>query len=205
MARRKRIYYPEGSIQKGLYTSGQEWMFENGQEYQGQYHTYTNTKEVFTESYFIKDVSQKLIPYYNLDVDFQKNTFQYNVLKEKVEDYDPLIEVPDPYFLQPTQEDYDSGFVKRYFYKRKGSLTINEVDEKGFGKIDSPYYQKLELKWKIIGPYNDSADGEKGIIDTNRRTIQIYQNKFTGIEKYLTNLTQAAKVPYGSTSFSATS
>ena len=82
MARRKRIYYPEGSIQKGLYTSGQEWMFENGQEYQGQYHTYTNTKEVFTESYFIKDVSQKLIPYYNLNVDYQKNTFQYNVLKE---------------------------------------------------------------------------------------------------------------------------
>ena len=34
---RKRIYYPEGAIQKGLYTNGGEWMFEDGAEYTGQY------------------------------------------------------------------------------------------------------------------------------------------------------------------------
>ena len=38
MAKRERIYYPEGAIQKGLYTSGGEWMFEDGTEYEGQYH-----------------------------------------------------------------------------------------------------------------------------------------------------------------------
>ena len=71
MAKRKRIYYPEGSIQKGLYTNGGEWMFEDGTEYTGQYHRYLNTKEVFTESYFIKDVSKKLIEFYDLNVEFQ--------------------------------------------------------------------------------------------------------------------------------------
>ncbi len=193
MARRKRIYYPEGSIQKGLYTSGGEWMFEDGTEYSGQYHKYLNTKEVFTESYFIKDVSKKLIPFYDLNVDFQKNTFDYNVLIENIKDYTPELTIPDPYFLQPSQEDYDNGFVKRYFYKRKGSLTINEIDEKGFGDLDSPYYQKIELKWKIAGPLNDTPE-ETGIIDTNRRTIMLYQNEFTGLERYLTNLQQSAKI-----------
>ncbi len=193
MARRKRIYYPEGSIQKGLYTSGGEWMFEDGIEYTGQYHRYLNTKEVFTESYFIKDVSKKLIPFYDLNVDFQKNTFDYNVLTENIKDYTPELTIPDPYFLQPSQEDYDNGFVKRYFYKRKGSLTINEIDEKGFGDLDSPYYQKIELKWKISGPLNDTTE-ETGIIDTNRRTILLYQNEFTGLERYLTDLQQSAKI-----------
>ena len=193
MARRKRIYYPEGSIQKGLYTSGGEWMFEDGIEYTGQYHRYLNTKEVFTESYFIKDVSKKLIPFYDLNVDFQNNIFDYNVLTENIEDYTPELTIPDPYFLQPSQEDYDNGFVKRYFYKRKGSLTINEIDEKGFGDLDSPYYQKIELKWKISGPLNDTTE-ETGIIDTNKRTILLYQNEFTGLERYLTNLQQSAKI-----------
>ena len=190
---RKRIYYPEGAIQKGLYTNGGEWMFEDGTEYTGQYHKYLNTREVFTESYFIKDVSKKLIRYYNLDVDFQKNTFEYNTLKEIVKDYTPELTIPDPYFLQPSQEDYDNGFVERYFYKRKGSTTINEISKKGFGNLNSPYYQKLKLKWKITGPLNDTTE-ETGIIDTNRRTILLYQNEFTGLERYLTNLQQGARI-----------
>lgn len=190
---RKRIYYPEGAIQKGLYTNGGEWMFEDGTEYTGQYHKYLNTREVFTESYFIKDVSKKLIRYYNLDVDFQKNTFEYNTLKEVVKDYTPELTIPDPYFLQPSQEDYDNGFVERYFYKRKGSTTINEISKKGFGNLNSPYYQKLKLKWKITGPLNDTTE-ETGIIDTNRRTILLYQNEFTGLERYLTDLQQSAKI-----------
>ena len=190
---RKRIYYPEGAIQKGLYTNGGEWMFEDGTEYTGQYHKYLNTKEVFTESYFIKDVSKKLIRYYNLDVDFQKNTFEYNTLKETVKSYTPELTIPDPYFLQPSQEDYDNGFVERYFYKRKGSTTINEISKNGFGNLNSPYYQKLKLKWKITGPLNDTNE-ETGIIDTNRRTILLYQNEFTGLERYLTDLQQSAKI-----------
>ena len=193
MAKRRRIYYPEGAIQKGLYTNGGEWMFEDGTEYTGQYHKYLNTREVFTESYFIKDVSKKLIRYYNLDVDFQKNTFEYNTLKETVKSYTPELTIPDPYFLQPSQEDYDNGFVERYFYKRKGSTTINEISKNGFGNLNSPYYQKLKLKWKITGPLNDTNE-ETGIIDTNRRTILLYQNEFTGLERYLTDLQQSAKI-----------
>ena len=190
---RKRIYYPEGSIQKGLYTSGGEWMFEDGTEYEGQYHIYSNTKEVYTEPLFVKDVSKKLVRYYNLDNQILTNTYQYNVLTDAVEDFDPIISIPDPYFFQPSKEDYDNGFAERFFYKRKGSETINEISKDGFDELDSPYYQKLKLKWKISGPLNDTSE-EKGIIDTNKRTILLYINEFEGLERYLTNLQQGVKI-----------
>tara|TARA_B100000900_G_scaffold379092_1_gene363742 strand:+ start:673 stop:1251 length:579 start_codon:yes stop_codon:yes gene_type:complete len=190
---RRRIYYPEGSIQKGLYTEGGEWMTDDGDEWVGQYHKYTNTGEIYTQPVYVKDVSVKLVPLYRLNEQLAKNTFQYNVLKELVEDYEQNLVVPDPHLFQPTQEDYDNSFATRYFYKRKGSTIINEVSEDGFGELESVYYQKLELKWKIAGPLNDTPE-EKGIIDTNRRTIMLYQNVFLGLERYLTNLQQGAKI-----------
>jgi hypothetical protein len=190
---RRRIYYPEGSIQKGLYTEGGEWMTDDGDEWVGQYHKYTNTGEIYTQPVYVKDVSVKLVPLYRLNEQLAKNTFQYNVLKELVEDYEQNLVVPDPHLFQPTQEDYDNSFATRYFYKRKGSTIINEVSEDGFGELESVYYQKLELKWKIAGPLNDTPE-EKGIIDTNKRTIMLYQNVFLGLERYLTNLQQGAKI-----------
>jgi len=190
---RRRIYYPEGSIQKGLYTEGGEWMTDDGDEWVGQYHKYTNTGEIYTQPVYVKDVSVKLVPLYRLSEQLAKNTFQYNVLKELVEDYEQNLVVPDPHLFQPTQEDYDNSFATRYFYKRKGSTIINEVSEDGFGELESVYYQKLELKWKIAGPLNDTPE-EKGIIDTNKRTIMLYQNVFLGLERYLTNLQQGAKI-----------
>tara|TARA_A200000159_G_scaffold100804_1_gene93518 strand:+ start:4505 stop:5083 length:579 start_codon:yes stop_codon:yes gene_type:complete len=190
---RQRIYYPEGSIQKGLYTEGGQWMTDDGDEWVGQYHRYTNTGEVYTQPVYVKDVSVKLVPLYRLDEQLAKNTFQYNVLKEVVEDYEQNLVVPDPHFFQPTQEDYDNSFATRYFYKRKGSTTINELSEDGFGELESVYYQKIELKWKIAGPLLDTSE-EKGIIDTNRRTIMLYQNVFLGLERYLTDLQQGAKI-----------
>ena len=54
---RRKIYYPEGQIQKGLYTEGLEWMLEDGTEYIGDYHKYI-TGEVYTKSAFVKNVSK---------------------------------------------------------------------------------------------------------------------------------------------------
>ena len=73
----------------------------------------------------------------NFQYIFQNNIFDYNVLTENIEDYTPELTIPDPYFLQPNQEDYDNGFVKRYFYKRKGSTTINEIDKTGFSALSA--------------------------------------------------------------------
>jgi len=191
MAGRKRIYYPSGAIQKGLYTSGQELMSEDGLEYFGQYHIYTNTNEIFSESEYVKGKSVKLIRYSDLREQNIKKNFDYNRIKE-IEDYEFDVIVPDPIQITPTDEDYKVGYITRYLLKKKGNPFIWDVDEDGFS-FESPNYQKLEIKWKISGPLND-VGLDSGIIDTNRRTINIYKNDFEGLEFYLNNLTQFAKV-----------
>jgi hypothetical protein len=42
MAKRPKIYYSQEQITTGLKTSGKEWMLNNGTEYKGYYHTYTD-------------------------------------------------------------------------------------------------------------------------------------------------------------------
>lgn len=191
MSKRRRIYYPKGSIQSGLYTEGGQLMSEDGVEYFGQYHIYKNTKEIFSEPEFIKGKSVKLIPFVDLSQQDLNSNFQYNKLKE-VEDYQYAISTPDPILVSPTNDDYDRGFVVRYLLKRYGSGYIFDVSEAGFG-FDNPYFQKLEIKWKISGPLNDE-NGVAGIIDTNLRTINLYKNDFEGLESYLSNLTEFSKV-----------
>jgi hypothetical protein len=79
---RRRIYYPEGKIQKGLYTIGKQWMTEDGKEYIGGYHTYT-TGEVFTQASYVRDVSKKLIPYKDVSQQSVKEVFDYDDLPKR--------------------------------------------------------------------------------------------------------------------------
>jgi hypothetical protein len=166
-------------------------MSEDGAEWVGQYHLYTNTGEVYTEPEYVKDRSVKLVPYANLGEENQRRTFQYNKIK-KIDDYESTITTPDPYFPSPTQEDYDTGFVIRYFLQKKGSRTIFEVSKEGFSFKDDNYYS-CELKWKISGPLNDT-NGISGIIDTNRRTILLKREQMPFIENYLVDLQQLSKI-----------
>lgn len=187
---RERIYYPTGAQKKGLYTEGRQWMTRDGVEYIGQYHQYINTGEVYTENQYIKGKSVELIPYADLTNESIKRTFFYNKLVEN-DDYDPIVVLPDPYFPIPTQEDYDSGYITRYFYQKKGSRTIFEVDKEGFG-FKNPNYHRAELRWKISGPLFDEA-GEKGIIDSNRRTLAFKREEIPLIEQYLTDLSDLSR------------
>ena len=191
MGKRQRIYYPRGAQRQGLYTSGQEWMSEDGMEWVGQYHIYTNTGEVFTEPEYIKDKSVKLIRFQNLTNASINRTFKYNKIKE-IDDYEPALVTPDPSYPQPTQEDYDTGYIVRYFLSKKGSQIIFEVDKKGFSFKDPNYY-RVELKWKISGPLND-FNGISGIVDTNRRTILLKRTQMPFLDRYLSNHSEFARI-----------
>ena len=112
-------------------------------------------------------------------------------IRKQIDDYEPTITLPDPYFPQPTGEDYDTGYVVRYFLQKKGSRVIFEVSKDGFS-FEDPNYHKCELKWKISGPLND-LNGISGIIDTNQRTVLLKRKEMPFIDSYLTDLTQLAK------------
>lgn len=177
---RKKIYYPEGQIQKGLYTEGREWMLEDGTEYIGDYHKYI-TGEVFTKSSFIKNVSQLLIPFIDMSVKDLKQKF----------DYDTLVETPTSDFFSarygitlPTQKDYDKGYFTRYFVKRHFDQIITEVTKDNFLELEKQHYVKLELAWKLRG----------NVEEINMKQVRTAERDIEGISNYLTNYSEFAKV-----------
>lgn len=187
MAKRKKVYYPEGQIQKGLYTNGGEWMLEDGTEYVGDYHRYS-TGEVFTRGYYIRDVSDKLIPYIDLQNVSKKDTFQYDKLKSSEIDTISEVSFKKP---QPTDADYGNGYFFRYFVKRHFQKIITEVDRDTFLNVPDNFYVKTQLVWKLRGPLNDT-DSEKGVFDTNKRLVALSEKDVEGLTNYITDYIEYA-------------
>ena len=177
---RKKIYYPEGQIQKGLYTQGVEWMLEDGTEYVGDYHRYI-TGEVFTKSAYIKNISQKLIPYVNLSQNDNRVKFEYDSLRDE--------EVESFVFARyeksiPLQRDYDSGFYYRYFAKRHFDGLITEISKNTYDLLQSEHYKTLELAWKL----RDTAP------IVNQRQVNTAEKDIEGISNYITDYSEFVKV-----------
>lgn len=188
MARRK-IYYPQGQITPGLYTTGKEWMLEDGTEYIGDYHSYY-TGEVFTRATYIKNRSEKLIPYVDLKEEARKESFQYDKLKSVDSEKFVFAIYKKP---TPVENDYSNGFFKRYFLKRHFQDIITEVGKSTFQDAKEEYYIKVEIPWKLTGPLNDQGI-DKGVFDTNRRIILIVEKEMVGIRNYVTNYIEYARI-----------
>jgi len=180
---RKKIYYPKGQVQNGLYTQGKEWMLEDGTEYIGDYHKYT-TGEVFTIATYIRNKSQKLIPYINLSVDANRRKFEYdNLLKSEFEDF-----VFASYEkTQPTPDDYNRGSFTRYFVKRRFNDIITEVSRDTFNSVQDEHYTKVELAWKLTG--ETFVSNQKQIL-TAEKDIKGISNYITNYSEYRVDLTQ---------------
>ena len=206
---RKRIYYTKAQIKEGLKTPGGEWMYTDGTEYIGQYHTYT-TGEVFSLGRYVKDKSRILIPFIDLkqkvednqlNIDFAKN-FEYDTLKP---DYvNPSITPPIKSEI-PKDKDYSNGYMIRYFAHKRNDLQIVELNKDNYGKVgtedglDKVIWEKFQIKWKISGPDNDVLDSEgnikeSGIIDTNIRTINYQSEDYPALKDYITDFRQFSKV-----------
>jgi hypothetical protein len=186
---RKKIYYPEGEIQRGLYTEGKEWMLEDGTEYIGDYHRYI-TNEVFTLSSYILGLSKKLIPYLDLSLDVVNKKFEYDLIKQSEVVKINFINYGKP---TPTENDYTNGFYNRFFLKRHFQSIITEVDLDSFEKANEIFYLKLTLPWKLTGKLNDS-DMDTGIFDTNRRLVLLAEMDMEGIRNYVTDYIEYARV-----------
>ena len=186
---RKKIYYTNGQITKGLYTEGKEWMLVDGTEYIGDYHTYS-TGEVYTKSEYIQNVSKKLIRYLNISDYNIKKVFEYDSLKSA-----EAGKLGDVVYskLTPLESDYSNGSYTRYFVKRHFQKLITEVNADSFANASDEFYNKLELKWKLTGPLNDTIE-ERGVYDTNRRLVLLAEKEMVGIRNYVTDYTEYARI-----------
>jgi len=182
MANRPKIYYLPDQIKAGLKTSGKEWMLQDGTEFKGYYHTYTDGM-VMTGFNYNELTSEYLIPYQ------PQTSFRYDALtKVNVKDYT----TPQQYYPQATEREYEQGYITRYFIRKANNpddniIEINTIQWNQIGsQIDPVLYLKTSLPWKISGDIVD-------VQTTNAKLVAKYDNELPGLQKYLRNYLELYK------------
>lgn len=184
----KKLYEPVGVSDNKLYTDGNEYMFKNGEAYVGYYNKQSNGNVYTGVSYSKK--SKKLYDYSELLKN--KNIFIYDSVKEY--DFKKNFVLVYKEF-SPSIEDYDTGYINRYFCKKNKSEYIIEIDEKQYNKLisnnysSSYIYRVVEMQWKLSGDMFDIFDGNvrisNGVYDSNKRSIQNANKKLYGLINYI--------------------
>lgn len=195
MATRNKLYYPKSHIVNNLFTSGKEWMYEDGTEYTGYYHRYIDGTRM-SGAVYSRSESKKLIEFINVAT--QPDNAIYNTLKKKI-----VYTTPTMYYPIPELEDYEAGKMPRYFLRRRNLSSyedIIEVNKAQFklwkrpnGGINEKLYDGLQMDWKLTGPLNDITENLNivyGVRSTNFRMVQLKDQLFTGLRDFLTDYTE---------------
>mgnify|MGYP003116362889 CR=1 FL=1 len=189
MAKRP-LYVPKQNVSDPLYTPGQEYMTNEGIEYRGLYHIYSNGQIYSQESF--NDKSIPLIKFQKNIADGPRSTGIYFKLTGTT--FDKHI-VPEYFFPRPTPKDYERAHIKRYFCaKVNDSTTIIEINKDSFIKknktnkigINSSLYVFASLNWSIAGPEADVRRANKAAINQASQIIP-------PVREYLGNLTEYYK------------
>ena len=182
MANRPKIYYPADQITTGLKTSGKEWMLRDGTEFKGYYHRYVDGL-VMTGFNYNEATSNYLVPY------LPQTSFKYDTLVNiNVKNFG----TPQQYYPRPSKQDYDQGYVTRYFIRKSNNVDarIIEIDVKQWNligtQIDPFLYSKTSFPWKLTGNQSD-------VEQTNGKIVQKYNEELPGLQKYLRNYLELYK------------
>jgi len=98
---------------------------------------------------------------------------------------------PVAFYPQLTADDYNLGYIIRYFVKLKSNKdsSIIEVDEGGYKFLSEnigvgrSFYQSISLRWKITGKRED-------VIIGNTKTVESRELLMSGISLKLGNRLQ---------------
>jgi len=90
-----------------------------------------------------------------------------------------------------TSNDYNNGYIKRYFVSNRNYLNCIETDAKGFQLADTKFYTKSSIDWKITGSEYNVYQGKTlqttGVVDFNVERIKQASQYIKGIETVLNN------------------
>ena len=199
-------YFPKNRITTNLYTKGNEFSI-NGKSYIGAYYITYNGK-VFSGKDPINGSSQELVPI-NTPLDdlsptritntpgifYNQNTKDY-ILNPNIKNLNSYL-VPIQYYPAPTDNDYQKGYIMRYFAKKRNDIGyVIEVDKDTYQSLlkkDSVYdyitFQSIDLFWQITGPLRDDRKNKEykvsGIIDTNKRLVEEKDKNFRGLMEFI--------------------
>lgn len=192
------ITYPNTT----LYTKGYEYSLD-GENYIGEYHVLDG--QAFTGPPKIGAQYRKpLTRYYD-----NQNTYIYDKLKD-FNRIESTYKTPTYLKPQPTSGDYKRGYIVRYLLqytldRNQVPIEIGPAGNSIYGKkkgYDAGLYELLPIKWQISGPLYDQktlVTGQKqivngqeivlkprehivpGIVDSNKRTVATYQDKYPAL------------------------
>lgn len=109
--------------------------------------------------------------------------------------------IPKAYFPNPTDRDYEFGFIERYFTQMRGTIgsPIFEIDRDTYGSYSNTnYYIGVQINWKIVGDLEDKYT-EKGeyipsVHTVNKLSIQEGKKILPELDLYLVNTKQFHKL-----------
>jgi len=198
-------YFPKSKIITNLYTKGKEFTV-NGKEYIGAYYKTYNGK-IYSGKNPVNGSSQELIPIIkeltniapdinskgNLLVDINTRTYISNPNVTNVDSY----LIPIQFYPKPTDNDYQKGYIMRYFAKKRNDIGyVIEINKETYQSIinqDKVYdyvtYQAIDVFWQITGPLKDDRKNKlykvAGIIDTNKRLVEQKDKVFRGLIEFI--------------------
>lgn len=85
-----------------------------------------------------------------------------------------------------TKQDYDYGYVNRYFVGKINSDEYIETNARDFKLADTKFYKKIQVLWKINGPLYNIYKGKvlqtTGVINYNALRILEVQNIIPSVQ-----------------------
>jgi hypothetical protein len=88
---------------------------------------------------------------------------------------------PIEYRPSPIKDDYQSGFITRYFSKKINENKIYEIDPSTVSLIEKKLYYIVNLNWKISGSKEKVMNGniieKTGVIESNQSEIDRVKNE----------------------------
>jgi len=177
------MYYPKSKILESQFTSGKEFVLKrNNSPYKGYYYVLSNNK-FFTGKTYQDPNTEELIRVQNIAP---------KVVVSNIATVSDFV-LPFPFYPKPTEDDYNLGFITRYFIKRRNAnfTTIIEISPNDYDKnfsdsegLDTNLYVATKVNWKISDP---------NIEDTNKKLIQLKEKLFPGFSFFFKDFKQFSK------------
>lgn len=98
---------------------------------------------------------------------------------------------PSTYTPSITDEDYNLGYIIRYFVGKRNYFDVIETNAKGYNLADTTFYNKISIDWKITGPEYNVYIGKTlqttGVVNYNVLRIREADSKIKGMNLILNN------------------
>lgn len=200
------MYYPKNRIIQKQNSLPGELNDPSGNEFTGEYFM-TYDGNYFSGNYPPNSTTKKLSK-----IEFDNNfKIVKTAVNSKYQSINPEMNIidlldPTPYYPKPTNSEYSQKFIIRYFAKQREIRTFKliEISKEVYddivgrkGKYNYSGWDVVSLFWQISGPLYDINIGgipsKAGVIDTNKRIINIKNKQFIGLDNYLTDFQEFYK------------